>query len=127
MEGPAFSTRAESRLYKAWGADVIGMTALPEAKLAREAEICYASIACVTDYDSWWEPVEPVTVATILKTLRENIDTARRIIRLAVKKIPAMRTCACANALQMAIVTDPVKIPAAQKEKLKLLIGKYIR
>jgi len=127
MEGPAFSTRAESRLYKAWGADVIGMTALPEAKLAREAEICYASIACVTDYDSWWEPVEPVTVETILKTLRENINTARRIIRLAVKKVPSMRTCACVNALRMAIVTDPTKIPAAQKEKLKLLIHKYVK
>jgi len=127
MEGPAFSTRAESRLYKSWGADVIGMTALPEAKLAREAEICYASIACVTDYDSWWEPVEPVTVETILKTLRENIDTARRIIRLAVKKVPSVRTCACASALKMAIVTDPAKIPAAQKEKLGLLIGKYMK
>ena len=127
MEGPAFSTRAESRLYKSWGADIIGMTALPEAKLAREAEICYAVIGCVTDYDSWWEPVEPVNVQTILKTLRENVDTARSIIKLAVKKIPKKRDCECASALNGAIVTDPAKIPAAQKKKLGLLIGKYIR
>ena len=127
MEGPAFSTRAESRLYKSWGADIIGMTALPEAKLAREAEICYAVIGCVTDYDSWWEPVEPVTVDIILKTLRENIDMSRRIIRLAVSKVPEGRRCACATALSAAIVTDPAKIPAAQKQKLGLLIGKYIK
>jgi 5'-methylthioadenosine phosphorylase len=127
MEGPAFSTRAESRLYKSWGADIIGMTALPEAKLAREAEICYAVIGCVTDYDSWWEPVEPVTVDIILKTMRENIDTARRIIKLAVKKILKKRDCECANALAGAIVTDPAKIPAEQKNKLELLIKKYIK
>lgn len=126
MEGPAFSTRAESRMYKSWGADIIGMTALPEAKLAREAEICYAIIGCVTDYDSWWEPVEPVKVETILKTMRENIDVARRIIRLAVKKISKMRDCECVNALAGAIVTDPAKIPSAQKKKLELLIKKYI-
>lgn len=127
MEGPAFSTRAESRLYKSWGADIIGMTALPEAKLAREAEICYAVIGCVTDYDSWWEPVEPVKVETILKTMRENIDTARRIIKLAVKKVSKKRDCECAHALAGAIVTDPAKIPVTQKKKLELLIKKYIR
>jgi 5'-methylthioadenosine phosphorylase len=126
MEGPAFSTRAESRLYKSWGADIIGMTALPEAKLAREAEICYAVIGCVTDYDSWWEPGEPVKVETILKTLRENVDTARRIIKLAIKKIPEKCDCECASALNGAIVTDAAKIPAAQKKKLGLLIGKYV-
>ncbi len=127
MEGPAFSTRAESRLYKSWGADIIGMTALPEAKLAREAEICYAVIGCVTDYDSWWEPVEPVKVETILKTMRENIDTARHIIKLAIKRVPKKRDCECAHALAGAIVTDPAKIPAAQKKKLELLIKKYIK
>jgi len=127
MEGPAFSTRAESRLYKSWGADIIGMTALPEAKLAREAEICYAVIGCVTDYDSWWEPVEPVKVETILKIMRENIDTARRIIKLAVKKVSKKRDCECAHALAGAIVTDPAKIPATQKKKLELLIGKYLK
>lgn len=127
MEGPAFSTRAESRLYKSWGADIIGMTALPEAKLAREAEICYAVIGCVTDYDSWWEPVEPVKVETILKIMRENIDTARRIIKLAVKKVSKKRDCECAHALAGAIVTDPAKIPVTQKKKLELLIGKYLK
>ena len=127
MEGPAFSTRAESKLYKAWGADIIGMTALPEAKLAREAEICYAVIACVTDYDSWWAPVAPVTVEAILKTLAANVETSRRIIRLAVGRIARQRTCECATALATAIVTAPQRMPAAQKQKLGLLIGKYVR
>jgi len=127
MEGPAFSTRSESKLYKSWGADVIGMTALPEAKLAREAEICYSVIACVTDYDSWWEPVAPVTVEVVLKTLKDNIDLSRRIIRRAVKSIPESRTCECASALAAAIVTDPGKIPPATKKKLGLLIGKYVK
>jgi len=127
MEGPAFSTRAESRLYRSWGADIIGMTALPEAKLAREAEICYAIIGCVTDYDSWWEPGEPVTVDIILKTQHQNIDTARKIIKLAVSRIPDKRDCSCATALKTAMVTAPEFIPAEQKKKLDLLIGKYLR
>ncbi len=126
MEGPAFSTRAESRLYRSWGADIIGMTALPEAKLAREAELCYAIIGCVTDYDSWWEPGKPVTVDIILTTLRNNIDTAKRIIKAAVSRIPEKHDCACANALDMAIVTAPEMIPAEQRKKLDLLIGKYL-
>lgn len=126
MEGPAFSTRAESKLYRSWGADIIGMTALPEAKLAREAEICYAVIACVTDYDSWWDPGKPVDVETVIKTLTANIDTAKNIIKLAVKKIPEKSDCTCKNALMGAIVTAPDKIPAAQKGKLDLLIKKYI-
>ncbi len=125
MEGPAFSTKAESRLYRSWGADLIGMTALPEAKLAREAEICYAIIGCVTDYDSWMERSEPVMDA-ILNVLRQNIDTARKIIRLAVSRLPGKRNCGCATALETAIVTDPKLIPAEQKKKLNLLIGKYI-
>jgi len=127
MEGSAFSTRAESQLYRSWGADIIGMTALPEAKLAREAEICYAIIGCVTDYDSWWERVQPVTVDIILNTLHQNIDIARKIIKLAVSRMPEQRDCGCAAALEAAIVTDPEFIPAEQKEKLNLLIGKYIR
>jgi 5'-methylthioadenosine phosphorylase len=127
MEGPAFSTRAESRLYRSWGVDVIGMTALPEAKLAREAEICYASIGCVTDYDSWWEPGEPVSVDIILKTQRQSIATAKKIIKLAVSQIPDKRHCSCATALKMAIVTAPQSIPAEQKKKLDLLIGKYLK
>jgi len=126
MEGPAFSTRAESRLHRSWGADIIGMTALPEAKLAREAEICYAVISCVSDYDSWHEEKEPVTVDVILDTLHKNIDTAKRIIKLAVTRIPEKRTCECATALATAIVTAPEAIPAEQKAKLKLLIGKYL-
>ncbi|MBI2830462.1 MAG: S-methyl-5'-thioadenosine phosphorylase [Chloroflexi bacterium] len=127
MEGPAFSTRAESRLYRSWGADLIGMTALPEAKLAREAEICYAIIGCVTDYDSWWQPGKPVTVDMILDTMHHNVDMAKSIIKLAVGRIAKERTCACATALKMAIVTAPDRIPPEQKEKLELLIGKYVK
>jgi 5'-methylthioadenosine phosphorylase len=126
MEGPAFSTRAESRLYRSWGADIIGMTALPEAKLAREAEICYAIIGCVTDYDSWWEPGEPVTADMVLGVLRKNADTAKKIISLAVSRIPETRNCGCSSALETAIVTAPSMIPAEQREKLDLLIGKYL-
>jgi 5'-methylthioadenosine phosphorylase len=127
MEGPAFSTRAESRLYKAWGADVLGMTVLPEAKLAREAEICYASIACITDYDSWHETNETVTVEAVLTTMRNNIDLARKTIKLAAERVPKKRDCACAAALGPALMTDPKAIPAATKQKLDLLIGKYIK
>ncbi len=126
MEGPAFSTRAESRLYRSWGADIIGMTALPEAKLAREAEICYAIIGCVTDYDSWQERSQPITIDIILNILLQNIDTAKKIIKLAVNRIPEKRDCGCATALETAIVTAPELIPAEQKKKLNLLIGKYI-
>lgn len=126
MEGPAFSTRAESRLYRSWGADIIGMTALPEAKLAREAEICYAVIGCVTDYDSWWQPGEPVTVDMILNTQHQNIDTAKKIIKLAVSQIPERHDCACATALTGAIVPAPEMIPPEQKKKLNILIGKYL-
>ena len=127
MEGPAFSSRAESHLYKSWGADVIGMTVLPEAKLAQEAEICYASIACVTDYDSWHETHEAVSVEAILTTMRNNIDHAKKTIKLAAGRVPLKRECGCANALEGAIVTDPAKIPAEQKKKLDLIIGKYIK
>ncbi|TET26457.1 MAG: S-methyl-5'-thioadenosine phosphorylase, partial [Dehalococcoidia bacterium] len=115
-----------SRLYRSWGADIIGMTALPEAKLAREAEICYAVIACVTDYDSWWERKQPVTVDVILKTQRQNIDNTKKTIKLAVSRIPAGRGCDCAQALEGAIVTAPELIPAEQKKKLDLIIGKYL-
>ena len=127
VEGPAFSTKAESLLYRAWGVDVIGMTTLPEAKLAREAEICYAVIACVTDYDCWHTKHEAVTAEIILRTLRQNIDTAKRIIKLAVGRIPEKRDCDCATALKTAIVTEPELMPEEQKQKLDLLIGKYIR
>ena len=126
MEGPAFSTKAESRLYRSWGADIIGMTALPEARLAREAEICYSIIAGVTDYDSWQERSQPITVDVILDILRQNTDTIRKIIKLAVARIPEERHCDCATALKAAIVTAPKFMPPEQKEKLNLLIGKYL-
>ncbi len=126
MEGPAFSTRAESQLYRSWGADIIGMTALPEAKLAREAEICYAVIACVSDYDSWHEHKEPVTLDVILDILRHSSDIAKKIIKLAVARMPEKRLCECATALTTAIVTDPKLIPTEQKKKLDLLIKKYL-
>jgi 5'-methylthioadenosine phosphorylase len=126
MEGPAFSTRAESRLYRSWGADVIGMTQLPEAKLAREAEICYASVAGVTDYDSWHEQSEPLLIEVLINTLRQNIDNIKKIIKLAINRIPEKRDCECATALATAIVTPSNLIPAEQKKKLNLLIGKYI-
>jgi len=127
MEGPAFSTKAESRLYRSWGTDIIGMTALPEAKLAREAEICYAIIAGVTDYDSWQEKSQPITVDVILDILRQNTDTIRKIIKLAVARIPEQRDCSCATALKDAIATAPRYMPPEQKEKLNLLIGKYLK
>lgn len=127
MEGPAFSTKAESLLHKSWGASVIGMTALPEAKLAREAEICYAVIACSTDYDAWHETEEAVSVEAILKILRGNIGMSKQIVRLAVAAIPGQRGCPCPVALENAIVTAPDAIPPQQKNKLKLLLGKYIK
>jgi len=127
MEGPALSTQAESRLYRSWGADIIGMTALPEAKLAREAEICYATIAGVSDYDSWQEESQSVTVDVILNVLRQNVNTIKRIIKLVIARVPDKRNCGCATALKTAIVTTPELIPAEQKKKLDLLIGKYLR
>ena len=126
MEGPAFSTRAESRLYRSWGADIIGMTALPEAKLAREAEICYAIISCVTDYDSWWQHAEAITFDVILNTMRQNVATAKSIIKLAVSRIPEERECPCPTSLVTSIVTDLKSAPDTQKKKMKLIIGKYL-
>ncbi len=126
MEGPAFSTRAESRLHKSWGADVIGMTALPEAKLAREAEICYGIIACSTDYDSWHEEETPVTVDMIIATLKSNMALSKRLVKLAIGRLPELRTCGCPDALKNTIVTDPKAIAPDRKEHLKLIIGKYI-
>ncbi len=126
MEGPAFSTRAESNLYRSWEADIIGMTVLPEAKLAREAEICYASIVCVTDYDCWMERAKAVDVATILNNMKKNTDMAKAIIRRTVTRIPKTRYCGCKDALEGAIVTAPELIPAEKKEALGLIIGKYI-
>jgi len=127
MEGPAFSTRAESFLYRSWGADLIGMTALPESKLAREAELCYATIACITDYDCWHETHESVTAEIIIRRLLQNIQVAKETIRRVVGRIPEKRDCDCASALSTAIITRPDAMPEAQKKKLDLLIGKYLR
>ena len=126
MEGPAFSTKAESLLHKSWGVDIIGMTTATEAKLAREAEICYASISGVTDYDCWQETEEPTSIDVIVTTLMKNTDTIREIIKRAVTRVPAERDCACATALQAAIVTSPDAIPAEVKKRLDLIIGKYV-
>jgi 5'-methylthioadenosine phosphorylase len=127
MEGPLFSTRAESYLYRSWGASVIGMTALPEAKLAREAEICYATLACATDYDCWHEDHDSVTIDMVIANLCQNVDIAKRILRLAVSRIPDKRECECATALKDAIITSPEHIPVQMKKDLALLIGKYIK
>jgi len=127
MEGPLFSTKAESNLYRSWGASIIGMTALPEAKLAREAEICYATLACITDYDTWHETEESVTIEIALANLARSADIAKKIINMAAARIPEGRECGCAGALKNAIITAPEKIPERMKKELDLLIGKYIR
>ena len=126
MEGPQFSTRAESNLYRSWGADVIGMTNLQEAKLAREAEICYATAAMVTDYDCWREGHDDVTVEQIVAVLNQNAANACRVIKAAVAAMPRERSCACKSALQYAVLTSREAIPAATREKLDLLLGKYL-
>jgi 5'-methylthioadenosine phosphorylase len=126
MEGPAFSTLAESNLYRAWGMDVIGMTNLQEAKLAREAEICYATLAMVTDYDCWHEEHDAVTVEQVIDYLNRNVEHAQKIIRAAVRAMPRERSCKCGSALAHAILTDRKKISAATKKKLALLVGKYV-
>jgi 5'-methylthioadenosine phosphorylase len=126
IEGPQFSTRAESRIYRQWGVDVIGMTNIPEAKLAREAEICYATMALVTDYDCWHETEEDVTAEAILANLLKNVGTAKNIIRGSISRIPQERTCPCATALKDALVTAPQLAPSQTLRKLELLIGKYI-
>ena len=126
MEGPLFSTKAESNMYRSWGASIIGMTALPEAKLAREAEICYATLACITDYDTWHETEESVTIEMALANLMLNADTSKKIIGLVAARIPEKRECGCAQALENAIITAPEKIPVRIKEDLELLIGKYV-
>src|SRR5271165_4036219 len=126
MEGPAFSTKAESNIYRSWGMDVIGMTNLQEAKLAREAEICYATVAMVTDYDCWHDGHDSVTVDQIVAVLNQNAANAAKVVKAAVAALPRERTCPCASALKYAILTNPEAIPATTREKLDLLIGKYI-
>jgi 5'-methylthioadenosine phosphorylase len=126
MEGPAFSTRAESEAYRKMGMDLIGMTNLVEAKLAREAEICYATMAMVTDYDCWHPEHEAVTVETVVKNLLKNAETAKTIIRKAVAKVPPVQGCACGRALETAIITQRDAIPAETAKRLGLLVGKYL-
>ncbi|MBV9081492.1 MAG: S-methyl-5'-thioadenosine phosphorylase [Acidobacteriaceae bacterium] len=126
MEGPAFSTRAESNIYRSWGMDVIGMTNLTEAKLAREAEICYVTIAMVTDYDCWHEEHAAVTVEEIIGNLQKNAENACRLVRHVVTRMPQQRTCKCGSALKHAIITERAIIPDSVKERLGPLIGKYI-
>ncbi len=127
MEGPAFSTRAESNLYRSWGADLIGMTNLQEAKLSREAEICYATIAMVTDYDCWHEEEEDVTVEMLIGYLHQNSDNAKRLLREVVRRLSPQVECGCQQALAAAIITDPKAIPAESYRRLALIIGKYVK
>jgi 5'-methylthioadenosine phosphorylase len=127
IEGPQFSTRAESRLYRTWGVDIIGMTNLPEAKLAREAEICYSTIAFATDYDCWHQAAEDVSIGEVLRILAQSAKTAQNAIRQAIKHLPEKRECLCANALQYALITGKKFIPEKTKKDLKPIIGKYIK
>ena len=127
MEGPAFSTLAESSLYRSWGMDVIGMTNMPEAKLAREAQICYSTLACVTDYDCWHPEHESVTIDMVIQNLLKNAENAKKIISAVIKNIPEKRNCACADTLKYAIVTVKKLIPEKVKKDLEIIIGKYVK
>ena len=125
-EGPQFSTLAESRLYRSWGMDIIGMTNLQEAKLAREAEICYATLALVTDYDCWHPDHDHVTVEMIVQNLLHNAETAQKVVKALVERLPAARTCGCATALESAIITRPDAVPPETRRKLAPIVGKYL-
>jgi len=125
MEGPLFSTKAESNMYRAWGGGIIGMTAIPEAKLAREAEICYATIAIPTDYDCWKVSEESVTIEMVVENLNANTDTAKSIIKSVIERIPEKRNCGCKDAASHAIITDKDSIPESAKKSLDIFYGKY--
>ncbi len=127
IEGPQFSTLAESNLYRSWGMDVIGMTNVQEAKLAREAEVCYATVAMVTDYDCWHPAHDAVTVAEIIGNLNRNAANAARVVKEAVARMPRERRCPCGSALAHSIITDRSRIPRATRRKLELLVGKYVK
>ncbi len=127
MEGPMFSTKAESNLYRSWGMDVIGMTNLQEAKLAREAEICYVTVAMVTDYDCWHPEHDAVEVTDIIRVLTQNAANAARVVAEAVKSMPAARTCKCGTSLQHALITDRKLVPENTIRKLEPIVGKYFR
>jgi len=126
MEGPQFSTKAESEIYRSWGMDVIGMTNLQEAKLAREAEMCYTTLALVTDYDCWHPDHDAVTVTEIIANLQKNSVNAQKIIRRAIQRLPESRSCKCSSALSHALITDPTKVPNETRKRLSLLIDKYL-
>jgi 5'-methylthioadenosine phosphorylase len=126
IEGPQFSTKAESRIYRSWGVDVIGMTNMPEVKLAREAELCYATLALATDYDVWHETHATVSVETVVKNLMQNVATAKEVLAQAIPAVKPPRTCECPRLLEAAIITNPTSIPAATRRRLALLIGKYV-
>ncbi|MSQ07297.1 MAG: S-methyl-5'-thioadenosine phosphorylase [Dehalococcoidia bacterium] len=126
MEGPAFSTKAESFMYRSWGADIIGMTALPEAKLAREAEMCYATLACVTDYDCWRQGGEAVTVEMVVQNLQKNVATSQEVLRRVIPRLTGRRSCPCATALKDAIITPKELVPEALKQKLAPIAGRYL-
>jgi 5'-methylthioadenosine phosphorylase len=127
MEGPAFSTKAESHLYRSWGAHIIGMTGLPEAKLAREAEICYATLASVSDYDTWHESHAAVSAEMILDNLKRNVEAAKRVVAAAVPRLPQQRSCPCPDALRTALVTPFEAVPEGVKRDLAPIIGRYLR
>ncbi len=126
MEGPAFSTRAESFMYRSWGADIIGMTALPEAKLAREAEICYATMAWITDYDCWHETSESVTVDMVIANLLKNVETSKALLKKVIPVLSGERTCPCESALRDAIITPKEHISDELKRKLAPVTGRYL-
>ena len=126
IEGPQFSTKGESRLYRQWGVSVIGMTNLPEAKLAREAELCYATVALATDYDCWHETEQAVTVESILTTLRRNVTLAKQLLRTALSAVADAKACSCQRSLQDAIITAPDRMPASVRRKLALLIDRVL-
>jgi len=127
MEGPAFSTRAESNLYRSWGMDLIGMTNMSEAKLAREAEICFATLASITDYDCWYKSEKPVTLEMVMDNLARNVENSKKIIKRVIRDIPETRGCPCVSAAEHAIVTDRKLIPAKVKKDLAPIIGKYLK
>lgn len=127
IEGPRFSTKAESNNYRAWGMDIIGMTACPEAFLAREAEICYATMAHVTDYDVWHMGEEPVSVEMVIKTLMQNTQVAQQAVQFLLEALPEDRSCSCSTALKDAVITQPSHIPAQTRQKLDLLVKKYLQ
>jgi 5'-methylthioadenosine phosphorylase len=127
MEGPAFSTKAESNVYRSWGMDIIGMTSLPEAKLAREAEICYATLAMVTDYDCWHPEHDAVTINLVLEYFKHNVENCQKILLKAVRSMPRQRDCKCSSALAHAILADRRRISPRAKKKLWLLVGKYLK